>query len=59
MGADPASTVVVEDSPYGVQAAKAAGMTVVGYAAMTPTNRLAGADRIITTMVDLPSAVRF
>jgi HAD superfamily hydrolase (TIGR01509 family) len=58
MGADPASTVVVEDSPYGVQAAKAAGMTVVGYAAMTPAERLAGADRIITTMADLPSAVR-
>lgn len=58
MGADPAATVVVEDSPYGVQAARSAGMTVVGYAAMTPADRLAEADRIITTMADLPAAVR-
>lgn len=58
MGATPSATVVVEDSPYGVQAGKAAGMTVVGYAAMTPAHRLDGADRIITTMADLPSAVR-
>jgi HAD superfamily hydrolase (TIGR01509 family) len=57
MGADPSGTVVVEDSPYGVQAAKAAGMTVVGYAAMTPAQRLADADRIVTTMADLPAAV--
>ena len=43
MGADPADAVVVEDSPYGVEAAKAAGMTVVGYAGLTPATRLAGA----------------
>lgn len=58
MGADPADTVVVEDSPHGVEAAKAAGMTVVGYAGMTPAERLADADRVITAMADLPSAVR-
>ncbi|MGH9212521.1 MAG: HAD family hydrolase, partial [Acidimicrobiales bacterium] len=34
--------LVVEDSPAGVAASKAAGMTVVGYAAMTPPARLAG-----------------
>ncbi len=32
MGFDPASTVVVEDSPAGVQAGVAAGMRVLGYA---------------------------
>jgi HAD superfamily hydrolase (TIGR01509 family) len=32
MGADPADCVVVEDSRYGVQAARAAGMDVLGYA---------------------------
>lgn len=57
LGADPAACVVVEDSPYGVQAAKAAGMTVIGYAAMTPAERLIEADTLITTMADLPAAV--
>ena len=33
MGADPAQCVVVEDSPYGVQAGVAAGMRVLGYGA--------------------------
>jgi HAD superfamily hydrolase (TIGR01509 family) len=31
MGADPAACVVVEDSAFGVQAARAAGMAVLGY----------------------------
>lgn len=58
MGVEPADCVVVEDSPYGVQAAKAAGMAVVGYAALTPTSRLDGADRIIASMAELPGAIR-
>ena len=33
MDADPARTVVIEDSPYGVQAGVAAGMTVIGLCA--------------------------
>jgi HAD superfamily hydrolase (TIGR01509 family) len=57
MGAAPVASIVVEDSPYGVEAAKAAGMTVIGYAGMTPADRLAGADHVITAMADLPSAV--
>ncbi|GAB3411678.1 HAD family hydrolase [Flindersiella endophytica] len=57
LGADPRACVVVEDSPYGVQAAKAAGMTVIGYAAMTPAERLIEADTLITTMADLPAAL--
>lgn len=57
LGAEPAACVVVEDSPYGVQAAKAAGMTVIGYAAMTPAERLVDADTLITTMADLPAAL--
>jgi HAD superfamily hydrolase (TIGR01509 family) len=50
MGAAPRDCVVIEDSPLGVQAARTAGMGVYGYAAMTPRERLAGADRIITAM---------
>jgi HAD superfamily hydrolase (TIGR01509 family) len=43
LGADPAATVVVEDSPLGVEAALAAGMRVIGFAALTPPERLAQA----------------
>lgn len=31
MGADPANCVVIEDSPFGVEGAVAAGMTAIGY----------------------------
>ncbi|MFE2865784.1 HAD family hydrolase [Embleya sp. NPDC059259] len=54
MGVDPARCVVIEDSPLGVEAARAAGMTVYGYAAMTPAERLADADSLFKDMADLP-----
>lgn len=53
MGAEPVRTVVIEDSGTGVQAALAAGMTVYGYAAMTPAERLAGAHALVTNLADL------
>jgi beta-phosphoglucomutase-like phosphatase (HAD superfamily) len=31
MGAEPANCVVIEDSPFGVEGAVAAGMTAIGY----------------------------
>ncbi|WP_027143560.1 HAD family phosphatase [Mesorhizobium sp. WSM3626] len=31
MGANPADCIVIEDSPFGIQAAVAAGMTAIGY----------------------------
>ncbi len=41
MGAEPARCAVVEDSRYGVQAARAAGMRAFGYAGgLTPPGRL-------------------
>lgn len=47
MGAEPGQCVVVEDSVFGVEAARAAGMRALGYGGgVTPGDRLAG-DRTV------------
>ena len=55
MGFPPSSCVVVEDAEVGVQAARAAGMAVLGFAARTPAEMLAGADHIFYDMTELPA----
>ncbi|WP_328944072.1 HAD family hydrolase [Streptomyces sp. NBC_00250] len=54
MGVAPERCVVVEDSRLGVQAAVAAGMDVYGFTAMTPEEKLAGANGFFRTMDELP-----
>jgi len=57
MGVVPGDCVVVEDSPLGVAAANAAGMTVFGYAAMTDPAKLAGADQVFSKMATLTELI--
>ena len=58
MQVDPDRCVVVEDSRYGVAAARSAGMRVVGFAGgITPEHHLADADVVITDMAVLPGTL--
>ena len=57
----PASAcAVIEDTPTGVQAGVAAGMTVFGFCALTPKQRLvaAGAHHTFERMRDLPDLLK-
>ncbi|MFJ9032249.1 HAD family hydrolase [Streptomyces sp. NPDC102274] len=48
LGVDPARCAVVEDSPYGVEAARAAGMRAFGYAGgLTAPHRLTGPGAVV------------
>jgi HAD superfamily hydrolase (TIGR01509 family) len=56
MDAQPGACAVVEDSPVGVRAGVAAGMTVFAYAGLTDGKELSAAGgRIFTDMQDLPA----
>jgi HAD superfamily hydrolase (TIGR01509 family) len=47
--------LVVEDSPFGVAAARAAGMRSLGFAALTAPERLREADGVFFEMSELPA----
>jgi HAD superfamily hydrolase (TIGR01509 family) len=53
MGVAPERCAVVEDSRLGVEAARAAGMDVYGFTAMTPAERLTGANGLFEDMGQL------
>jgi beta-phosphoglucomutase-like phosphatase (HAD superfamily) len=61
LGADASACVVVEDTPPGVQAGAAAGMTVFGFCAHTPEQKLtaAGAQRTFDDLRQLFSMLPF
>jgi len=59
IGVDPAQCFLIEDSPYGVRGGRAAGMHVIGYAAMASSDdlRAAGATHVITSMTEAPNCL--
>ncbi|SCD51560.1 haloacid dehalogenase superfamily, subfamily IA, variant 3 with third motif having DD or ED, partial [Streptomyces sp. DpondAA-D4] len=54
MGVSPERCVVIEDSPLGVEAARAAGMDVYGFTSMMPADRLVGVTGHFSDMSQLP-----
>ncbi|TKA13133.1 HAD family hydrolase [Actinacidiphila oryziradicis] len=54
MGFEAHRCAVVEDSPLGAQAARAAGMDVYGFTAMTPEAKLGPANGLFGEMSELP-----
>jgi HAD superfamily hydrolase (TIGR01509 family) len=60
MGVAPSECVVIEDSPAGATAGVGAGMTVLGFAAHTPAEKLrsVGVAHTFTRMHELPELLR-
>lgn len=58
MGVSPRDCIVIEDSPLGISAARAAGMQVFAYAGSNnPTNLSATGARVFKTMKDIRDAL--
>jgi len=53
LGAQPENCVVIEDSPLGIKAAKAAGMRCLAVANTHPKKDLKGADKVVNSLEDM------
>jgi len=53
LGAPPDRCLVLEDSPRGIEAARRAGMTVIGLATTHEKPVLAGADRVVASFAEI------
>ena len=58
LGVDPADAVVVEDSPPGIQAGRAAGAATVAVTSTHGAAELGAADVVIETLEELPGVLR-
>jgi beta-phosphoglucomutase-like phosphatase (HAD superfamily) len=56
LGMSPNRCVVFEDAHVGIEAARAAGMKVVGVATTHPADALQGADRVVRQLDELSVA---
>ena len=53
MGFDPADCLVIEDAPAGIQAARAAGMKVIGISSTYPAVSIGQADAVIARLAQI------
>jgi sugar-phosphatase len=53
LGVDPADCLVIEDAPAGIEAGKAAGMTVLALATTFEAGELAAADYVVGSLADV------
>lgn len=56
LGIEPATCVVIEDSHWGIDAARSAGMKTIGLTTTTTASALSAADRIIASLDELSPA---
>ncbi len=59
LGLQPPACTVIEDSPLGIQAAKAAGMRCIGITNTLPAERLAQADLVVPSLEDAQRVAAF
>ena len=59
LGVPPTRCTVIEDSPLGIQAAKAAGMRCAAITTTLPAEKLGGADLIVASLEETETLINF